>query len=481
MKSKKELSIKLDKAIERNVNFSKIVKKQAQRIRDLEKSRAAWKGKSADKSLTINLLARQASRVETRPARHQYSLGLIGLCLNLRLFAGASYRSVVKILLILQLGGHLKMGRVPCANSIENWTKKLGYQALKVDAGEGLGDSVAVIVDESMRIGPYKQLLVLGVDAEKTDDSPLAFSGVRVLGMFIEKSFTGERISEVLLQLLAQTGKQMAYGLSDDDAKLKKAFRLLDIPRVSDASHAMGRCLEQVFKGDPLYQAFSKAASQWISKGVNRDYAHLLPPKQRVMARFMNIAPLVKWAKNVLKDFEKLPTEARAAFDDLKEHEAIIGDLDMATCLADAVSGCLKSKGLSGSTVAECLDLVGDCTHASPKTTIFKEKIINYLNEMKLLIKDPKSVWQCSSEVIESLFGKRKFMDADNRLVQNGVNLLEMPLYCLTPEQLSDKICPALEGTFLSQFKVWFDSQFPVNQALTRNLFFKKCKKVMPV
>ena len=147
MKSEKELSIKLDKAIEKNANFSKIVKKQGQRIRELETSRASWKSKSKDKSLTINQLKHEISICGVRPARHQYSLDLIGLCLG----------------------------------------------------------------------------------------------------------------------------------------------------------HAMGRCLEQTFKEDPDYQAFSKAASLWISKGVNCDHAYLLPPKQRVMARFMNIAPLVKWAKPLLQ------------------------------------------------------------------------------------------------------------------------------------------------------------------------------------
>ena len=162
----------------------------------------------------------------------------------------------------------------------------------------------------------------------------------------------------------------------------------------------------------------------------------------------------------------------------MKDHVAIIEELDVATRLADSVSSYLKSKGISGPAIAHCRDLVNACNQSGPKAAIFMEKVARYLDDMALLIAGTESTWEGCPEIIESMFGKRRFTDPDNRLVQNGVNLLEMTLYCLTQEQLSAKICPALETILLSGFRLWFDSQFPENQAHRRNLFFKKSKKV---
>lgn len=482
MESNKELSRKLEKARAKNVRLTKNNQNQARRIREIESSRSKWKGKSMANILKVRSLGRRgfttSKRVELRASRHWYSINMMGLCLSLRLVAGCSFRSIVKIIEVFHLRSVMEKADIPCANTIENWVKKMGYYEMVCCKGEGLGDSISVIVDESMRVGPYKQLLVLGLNAAKTDSSPLDYSKVRVLHMSISKSYTGDQISDILVDVGRQTGKKIAYGVSDDDSKIKKAFRLSDIPRVSDVSHAMGRCLEKAFKEDARYQSFSKAVVYWQYTGVNRPYAYLLPPKQRVMARFMNIAPVVEWGKGLLRGFERLTKEERTAFIDLKHHEVVLYELDQALKLAKTVSLYLKTEGLSTQNITMCLSMIEQENLSYPTLIVFKNQLVNYLQEMNELVKEVKERWQCSSEVIESMFGKRKAKDADNRLVQNGVNVLEIPLYCLNQAELFDKICPAMESVSVPKTQAWISIQFPENQSFKRNKFFKNEKIV---
>ena len=480
MESQKELSRKLNNARAKNARLTKKNQNQARRIRDIESSRAKWKGKSKANILKINSLERRCFGVsnlaEPKASKHWYSINMMSLCLSLRLVAGCSFRSIVKIIEVFQLRSVLEVSDIPCANTIENWVKKMGYYEMVYRKGADLGGSVGVIVDESMRVGPYKQLLVLGVNAGKTDSTALDYSKVRVLHMSISKSYTGDHISDILVDIGRQTGKKIVYGVSDDDSKIKKAFRLSGTPRVSDVSHAMGRCLEKTFKEDTRYQSFSKAVVHWQYTGVNRPHAYLLPPKQRVMARFMNIAGVVEWGKGMLRGFERLTKEEQTAFIDLKHHEVVLNELDEALKLAKSISLYLKKEGLCPSNIKACLEMIEQENLSGPTLVIFKNQLSGYLQEMNELVKDVKERWQCSSEVIESMFGKRKVRDADNRLVQNGVNVLEIPLYCLSQAELYDRICPAMESVSVPKTQAWISMQFPDNQSFKRNTFFKNEK-----
>lgn len=482
MESIKELSRKLDNARSKNALLTKKNQNQARRIREVESSRSKWKCKSKANNLKINSLKRRGFAVSNllgpKASKHWYSIDMMSLCLSLRLVAGCSFRSIVKVIEVFHLRSVLEVSDIPCANTIENWVKKMGYYEMVYRVGAGLEDCVGVIVDESMRVGPYKQLLVLGLNAAKTDSSPLDYSKVRVLHMSMSKSYTGDHISDILVDIERQTGKKIVYGVSDDDSKIKKAFRLRGTPRISDVSHAMGRCLEKTFKEDALYQSFSKAVVHWQHTGVNRPHAYLLPPKQRVMARFMNIAAVVEWGKGMLRGFERLTKEEQAAFIELKHHEVVLNELGEALTLAKSVSLYLKKEGLCPQNIKECLKMIKQEDSSSPPLVVFKNHLSGYLNEMHELIKDVKERWQCSSEVIESMFGKRKARDADNRLVQNGVNVLEIPLYCLSQAELFDRICPAMESISVPKTHQWLNEQFPDNQSFKRNKFFKNEKIV---
>ena len=94
-----------------------------------------------------------------------------------------------------------KRGR-PCANTVENWVKKLGYYQVEIRGTEGLSGDLCLIMDESMCVGPYRQLLILAAEANKTNDLVLDMKQVRVVHSSVAKVYNGEEIAGFIAEFI---------------------------------------------------------------------------------------------------------------------------------------------------------------------------------------------------------------------------------------------------------------------------------------
>jgi len=116
----------------------------------------------------------------------------------LRIKAGCSYGNIVKILKLLQFCFQLDLAQLPCENSIQNWVTKMGLYKLKQE-DKGLKDKeVSLIIDESIRMGQEKQLLILVIPWKKEKKSALSFEDTEVLHIQGAKSWNGEKISKII-------------------------------------------------------------------------------------------------------------------------------------------------------------------------------------------------------------------------------------------------------------------------------------------
>ena len=150
MDSVKELGNKV-KRLEAKLSKSQAEnRKMRERLKTVRKSRAKWKAKSQSNGLRIRVLSKSSPGIGERVARHRYELWLMCFCVSLRLFAGCSYRSIAKILTLSYLRLQLEKGGRPCANTVENWVKKLGYFQQEIRGTEGLSGDLCLIMDESM-------------------------------------------------------------------------------------------------------------------------------------------------------------------------------------------------------------------------------------------------------------------------------------------------------------------------------------------
>lgn len=458
------------------------------RLKVLHESRAGWKAKNADKGQRIKVLAKGGIGGD-KVRRHHFPLLLIWLCIKLRVEAGCSYRGICKILLIFQSSLRLDLKHLPCANTMENWVSKMGYYCLEHEDSPERGREVCLILDETIKQGNERVLLLLITPWQKISQEPLCRDEVQVCYLGGKSSWTSEKIKQEVDKIVSDKGLVIRGIVSDEDTKLLKASRLLGQPHLPDISHAIASCLRKTFEKDSTYQLLIKQITNYQAKSVNQDLTYLRPPKQRVKARFMNQAGFVNWGLTMLKKFKELNQVEQAFFDQLPAYGPILQVLGQSIGLGQQVARLLKAKGLSIQTIEEVQRYGGRFPKVAywPKPKLdgrltydpipalldrFWGYLKVYIEKYKAFLKTHQGTFNVCSDIIESMFGTHKIICGSNTLVGISQLDLELPLHCLKPQHLGAKLKPALEHTFMTDLVAWRNDHSSDNQANRRRKFF---------
>ncbi len=490
--SKKEPSTKIKKLGEKllslkleNSELRKQLRAERKRRKGAVQSRDKWKARNRERANKLKGLERKQARKD-KPARHHFEVNVISLCILLRIVGGCSYRSIPRILEVIRKCFEVPWEKIPCANTVENWVSKMGlYSIMKsVEKLKKVSDQVCLIIDENLRLGNERMLLFLLVPYEKQKDSALNYEDVEVVYMCGKKSWTGEGIENEVTKIINEQGMQIGNILSDEDSKLLKSARLLDIAHLPDIGHAIGNCLRKVFMKNEYYKAFIKLVGQLQSKSVNQKLTFLRPPKQRTKARFMNQCPLVKWGITMLTRFNELDKEEQDFFEDLKEHQLILNTLSHCMELSKVISVSLKEKGLSQSTLTTIKEEIAKSKRSlrpKKKENLIKEMVLQFIEHLekyaqryKEFLGEKQGSYHVSSDVIESIFGKHKNMVSKNPLVGMTILDLELPVYCKEENEIINLVQRALEEIFMTNLSEWRATHSSDNQALKRKVFFEK-------
>lgn len=503
------LEEKVKKLQLKNKNYSKSLKYQKKRVKQLEKSRDTWKTKTASKSKRIKVLNKRLKST-SKIKRHHYSLFIVTISILLRIVGGCSYRSIPKILGILNGLGILDLMKLPCANTVQNWVSKLGHYSLEASSSLLKSKEFCLILDESMNQGNERSMLMLLAPLHPIKEQSLAYQQVKVCHLSGQSSWTGDKIKSKVKELMEQEDLDIKMLLSDEDSKLLKAARLLELPHLPDINHAIASCLRRTFEKNESYKNLVKQVSSYQRKLVNQEISYLRPPKQRVKARFMNQKGFVRWAELILKNFDKLKEDEQRFFLELPEHQGILSILGKCIDLAERVLLILKTRGLSKSTIKDveqilfqewffmmnfvplraplefnCLVSINSQEETSIPFRIqtgggqqdlfgqFLKELKKYIDRYKEFLETNKGVFNVSTDIIESLFGKYKSIKASNPFVGISKIDLELPVYCLQIDQINELTKIALEATLVSNLDQFIKDNSSDNQLIKRKDFFK--------
>ena len=130
--------------------------------------------------------------------------------------------------------------------------------------------------------------------------------------------------------------------------------------------------------------------------------------------RFANIFPSVNWAKKMLQNWEDLPSEVQEEMLFLKEKEAFVIGLIQVEKIFKTVCKKLKNDGFGQSQKKALTDDLAKIEQEiwnglQPKAITFMKNIKVYLERLDTKRKDlDEDFLLCSSDIIESYFGKFK-------------------------------------------------------------------------
>ncbi|OAV75565.1 hypothetical protein Barb7_00809 [Bacteroidales bacterium Barb7] len=406
--------------------------------------------------------------------RHQYSVDIVSLSVESYVRARCGFRGAVDMLSHMNESFGWKLKKVPNRNGIENRLKKSGYSICKEPAYAGPEEEHAQTTDEGMMPGSDKMLPSLGVNAEKKSDVPLRRSDVRVSDISVASGWNGTGIRAVLAATEKKEGKPPPYVISDNDTKLNGAIRESNCVHVRDIGHTMALPVERQYGKDKRFKACTKAVAGVKVREAMRETGCLLPPRQRTVARLMNLSQTVGWSKNMQRIFASPSANGKQTLDFVNTHGKTTGELN---CIPGFVNHALKlirSEGMSKKSIDACLKGMDKMLKRNNRRiNRFKLSVRQYLERERDRLANEKSVWNASSDIIESLFGCHKFKRSRNPL--HGVTACVLILPTRTgdgghPSAVGFKRC--LEGVFMKDLESW------TKDSLTDNLAVKRRKKL---
>jgi hypothetical protein len=332
------------------------------------------------------------------------------------------------------------------------WLKKVGLYCL--DRPKTKADDWILILDESIGIGQEKLLVILGIQASQIEFTrPLRIQDMEPIVVKSKKKWTGEDISEELEKSKALVGK-VIYATTDGSCTLKKALRISEINHIYDTTHAIAIMLEKLYKEDANFKELTNQMGQMRFKLCCSQYAHIIPPNQRSKSRFLNIDILTSWSMKVLAALKKedLTREEKELLQWVGDKEYFIKEMNTIIGKIGKLSILLKTNGLSNITKKKCYKLLKNF-NKTPKQNRFKKLFEEYITTNAAHIKSKSETLLCSSDIVETTFGKYKNELSKNHM--NGITDLALIIPAFTSNLEDREIKKAIDTSSCKKLKEW--------------------------
>jgi hypothetical protein len=378
-----------------------------------------------------------------------------------------SFRSINKTIILLNIYLNLNL-KTPSHVTILIWAKKVGIYRLNNQ--KEMADDWIVMIDESVEFGNDKLLLILGIRESHVDFSrPLNYQDMVCLKLIASISWTGEQINEVIQEITSEIGN-IKYAVADMGNAIKKALRLALIPHVHDINHKLSWFIKELLKDDADFDAYTKKLAHLRGSMPLGKLSYILPPQQRVNSRFMNLKPIFDWGIAILKLIEdgKLNPMEEEKLAHIKEHDKLIRQLVELIRLANQTQEIIKNNGLSETTKNDCLalfDKIEDC-----RILQFKDMIDKYFIQTMETDRNTDK-FLCSSDILESSFGKYKTYISKNKSV--GITDLSLTIPAFLGKIENDEIKRALECVKVKHVKQWSKVNLGDSITMKRRRIFK--------
>jgi hypothetical protein len=241
---------------------------------------------------------------------HGYAVG--AQCLFLRLvLAGLSLRAVPRALEIMSAALGLALP-IPHWTTGRLWLLRLGHALLTMALTKC--QDWAWLVDHSVQIGQQKCLVILGI---RLADLPergecLQHTDLHLVALVPRKSWTRQEVDEELEVASHRTGIPRVivddHGVDIAGGVSYFQDRHPETVEIYDAKHKAACLLKSRLEKNARWQELQQRIGQTRCAIQQTEMAFLVPPAPKPKARFMNLAPTLQWAENVLAVLRQPPT-----------------------------------------------------------------------------------------------------------------------------------------------------------------------------
>lgn len=363
--------------------------------------------------------------------------------------------------------------KTPSHSTISSWAKKVGYYQLENKKPKRKTDDWIIILDESIEFGHDKLLVIYGIRNKQVDfGKALDYSDLTPLSIVSGDKWTGELIAGQIRKAESEHGK-IIYAVADGGNAIKKALRLTGIPHVYDITHKLAWFLKEIYKQEDTFQSYTTKMAKMRGALSLSNVSHILPPNQRVNSRFMNLDVISDWGIKVLNYLDKNEKQKREYKELLwvKEYENLIRELYQVNEALVEIKTLLKTKSLSEANIKKVKIILNKMATDNPRINKLKQYISSYLDELKMLVPKQRKII-CTSDIIESAFGKYKNYISNNPMV--GITNLSLSMAAFTGSLSVEEIKTSFEMVKNIDVKIWSDKNIGTTNLQRRKQVLKK-------
>jgi hypothetical protein len=390
------------------------------------------------------------------------------------------YRKIARVLEVFAKEIELD---VPHQTTIRQWVIRNGCYKLQQPIEQA--DHQVVLGDVTVSIGKMKCLALLSVNMrklEKKGDLTLTHKDVEILDLHPTEASNGEFVYKALKETSARRlTKMFSVFVTDQGSDIKKGGRLLkeshpELIIIHDISHKISNVLERTLTNDPQWAEYIKHLNMTRKRCAQTELAGIMPAKQREKARFMDIGYQVNWPDLVseCKAQGNLDSISEERFHDYfgwmnsfamprEEWKFMFGINEM-------IKETVRTHGLSKDIYSYLKMFFEEMPIMGDRVQLFVTQVLHEVWEESEKLAEGQTVI-CSTEVLESVFGKFK---AINEGIQ-GITSNVLGMCTFVGEELNSKeIKKAMEGCTVKQGFEWVRQKVGTSLAALRRRYHAK-------
>jgi hypothetical protein len=269
--------------------------------------------------------------------------------------------------------------------------------------------------------------------------------------------------------------EQISYVISDGGSNLLNSVKYLNYKHIPDVNHRFSLIVKNIYENDAIFIRYTQALASMRARLSMSKYARIVPPNERIMSRFMNLMPLFGWGVKILALMDRgaLSGEEMEKLAFMNDCRSFVVDTFGILCALEKIQFLLKDKGFNRENAVRALHFFERTNNDSARTV--KEKVSYYFKEMRLE-SGGKTVY-CSSDIIESCFGKHKALIKSNKSV--GISDLCLCMAAIMGSNDLNDTKAAMENKKIKHKEEWRKEKIPITLFAQKRDLMKKCGELI--
>ncbi len=396
---------------------------------------------------------------------------MITFSVLLLISACTGLRCVEKILEILHAFFPLPRS-TPSWSSSRLWLLRVGYY--KLTRSKDIADDWVWIVDFTIQAGPMKCLTIVGLRlsglCKDRKDNILGHEDVEPIELVPVQQSNGEIVYQQLEGAIQKTGVPRQI-IADRGSDVKAGIeRFIEkhpqTDYIYDVKHFTASILEREFKSDLMWIEFTKWASQTRSALHQTSLSYLEPPNQRAKSRYMNMDILVDWGVKMLSFIDGIDAHVKTKsevdaiqekMDWMVQFREDLAEWKEILVLVEKAETYVRTKGLFHECDQELRRLLRLSPEATERTIRVRWFLIDHVLDASLKAK-PGERLLGSSEVLESVFGKFKYMQGEH--VKGSLTGMVLAIPAIVSKTTQDVVQRALKTVPVDKVRTWVKETF---------------------